>query len=193
MPRKRISTRRDSFRIIAGSWRGRRLQFVPGPGVRPTPDRVRETVFNWLQTTIHGARCLDLFAGSGALGLEALSRGAQSVTFVERAPAVAEGLRAQLSALNADAQVQALDAFAFLSSNTDTFDVVFLDPPFAERRAAEAFQALLASSILSIDARVYVETQADDFDAVLPDGWEFVKRSKAGQVAFGLAAQQSNN
>lgn len=192
-PSRRKPAPRNTFRIIAGEWRGRRLAFQPGPGVRPTPDRVRETLFNWLQPVISGASCLDLFAGSGALGLEALSRGAGKVTFVERSPAVAEGLRTQLARLAATAQVHTLDAFAFLSRNTDTFDIVFLDPPFGKRLIPEAFSKLLTSGTLRPGARVYIEAAPGEIDEALPDGWRFVRQARAGQVAYGLAMGNPDN
>lgn len=193
MPARRKTVPQNTFRIIAGQWRGRRLAFQADAGVRPTPDRVRETLFNWLQPVITGARCLDLFAGSGALGLEALSRGAAAVTFVERSPEVAEGIRSQLAKLGAVAPVNALDAFAFLSRNTDTFDIVFLDPPFGKALAPRACRELLASGALRPDARVYIEAAPDEIEGAVPDGWRMVRQSRAGQVAFGLAMQEPDN
>ncbi len=161
--------------------------------MRPTPDRVRETLFNWLQPIISGARCLDLFAGSGALGLEAMSRGAGSVTFVEQSPEVADGIRAQLVKLAAAAPVHALDAFAFLSRNTDTFDIVFVDPPFGKDLASKAFRELLKCGALRPGGRVYIETEPAEFEGVVPEHWRLLRQSRAGQVAFGLAAQAPDN
>lgn len=192
MPRKtsaRLKTSpRNTFRIIAGEWRGRRLKFQPAAGVRPTPDRVRETLFNWLQPVMGGARCLDLFAGSGALGLEALSRGAREVTFVERSPEVADCIRAQLALLERSAHVHALDAFAFLARNTDTFDIVFLDPPYGTELMSKAFDELVVRNLLRPGARVYVETAPGALEAALPKGWRLLRRARAGQVEYGLAA-----
>lgn len=197
MPRKtpvRLKTvPRNSFRIIGGEWRGRRLNFPPDSGVRPTPDRVRETLFNWLQPVVRNARCLDLFAGSGALGLEALSRGAGGVTFVERSPEVAKSIRAQLTLLGVSAQVFDLDAFAFLSRNTDTFDIVFLDPPFGEDLLPKAFGALLDSDALRTGARVYVEAGRGETEAALPAGWCLARHGNAGRVAYGLAIKDLND
>ena len=120
------------LRIIGGTWRGRRLRFPPQEEIRPTPDRVRETLFNWLGPRVVGARCLDLFAGSGALGLEALSRGAAEVTFVERDGVAVRELRARLTEWGAvGGQVEHTDAVRFLGSTARPFEVVFLDPPFA--------------------------------------------------------------
>ena len=122
---------RNEFRIIAGVWRRRKLKFPPLPGIRPSPDRVRETLFNWLMDRVAGARCLDLFTGSGALGLEALSRGAAEVVFVDRERAALDAVGGHLAALKAQGGtlVQA-DALAWLETPGTTFDIVFLDPPF---------------------------------------------------------------
>ena len=109
---KRSNT--NTLRIIGGEWRSRKLSFIDAEGLRPTPDRIRETLFNWLQGTIHGANCLDLFAGSGVLGLEALSRGACQVTFVEKNKAVANQLKTNLDLLKSDAEVHNQDALAYL-------------------------------------------------------------------------------
>jgi 16S rRNA (guanine966-N2)-methyltransferase len=120
------------LRIIGGTWRGRKLRFPAAAAIRPTPDRVRETLFNWLQAAIPGAHCLDLFAGSGALGLEALSRGAAQVTFVDQDEAAAAALRARLTEWQAHgAEVVRGDALRFLGRPAQACDVVFLDPPFA--------------------------------------------------------------
>src|SRR5580698_4144046 len=122
----------SSVRIIGGTWRGRRIAFPALPGLRPTPDRVRETLFNWLQHSIVDTTCLDLFAGSGALGLEALSRGAKQVIFVEQAEPAARNLREQCQRLGAGtkADLQHMGAARYLASPPRPFDLVFLDPPF---------------------------------------------------------------
>lgn len=181
------SVMRNRFRIIGGEWRGRRLGFSPGTQIRPTPDRVRETLFNWLQTRVIGKRCLDLFAGSGALGLEALSRGAADVTFVERDAASADMIRAHLDLLGANARVECADAFDFLRTNADTFDVVFLDPPFDQALLRPALLALADLGTLSPDAHVYVEAAGGALADSLPPAWTLARESKAGHVAYGLA------
>src|SRR3984885_14894007 len=119
----------NSVRIIAGAWRGRRIHFPDMPGLRPTPDRVRETLFNWLQHSLQGTRCLDLFAGSGALGLEALSRGAAGVVFVEQFPAASRTLQEQLVRLSGDGKgrVMEMGAARFLRTPAKPFDVGFID------------------------------------------------------------------
>src|SRR5258708_23668137 len=130
---------RNSVRIVGGGWRGRRVSFPDIPGLRPTADRVRESLFNWLQHHIAGARCLDLFAGSGALGLEALSRGAKEVVFVEQAVAASRALQEQLIRLGGESkgQVVEMGAARYLRSPPRPFDIVFLDPPFGQGALAE--------------------------------------------------------
>ena len=150
-----------SVRIIGGRWRGRRLPVADMAGLRPTSDRVRETLFNWLASALPGARVLDLFAGSGALGLEALSRGACEAVLVERDAKLAESLRQTVAKLRAEgeAQVVVADALAFLRAPLHgRFDIVFLDPPFAADLWPEAFAAL--PSWLAGAAWLYVESPA---------------------------------
>src|SRR5690606_1934717 len=148
------------LRIVGGRWRGMRIDFPPIEAIRPTPDRVRETLFNWLQPHIVGATCLDLFAGSGALGIEALSRGAEQVTFVDREPRIARHLKATLERLGArGADVKTADARTCLAQPSRRFDIVFLDPPFASNLLAETFERL-ASGWLRPNALIYVECDA---------------------------------
>jgi len=176
---------REEFRIIGGEWRSRRLRFPPLPGIRPSPDRVRETLFNWLRDRIEGARCLDLFAGSGALGLEALSRGAAQVTFVDKERAATEAIRSHLQLLKAqDAEVVQSDAFAWLGGEPKPFELVFLDPPFDADLVPEAC-ARLAEGWLKPGAWVYVEHAAER-EPALPEGWQVLKESRAGRVGFRL-------
>src|SRR5579859_5791749 len=148
---------RNEFRIIAGAWRRRKLAFPPIEGIRPSPDRVRETLFNWLMDHVTGARCLDLFAGSGALGLEALSRGAAEVVFVDRERAALEAIRSHLALLKAEggAPVQA-DALAWLEAPARPFDIVFLDPPF-DADLLPRIAALLERGWLKPAALIYME------------------------------------
>ena len=173
------------LRIIGGEWRRRLVQFDPESGIRPTPDRVRETLFNWLSARIDGARCLDLFAGSGALGLEALSRGAAQVVFVDLSHKVQTDLRRVLRELGGETRAQfyfgaALD---YLVRGGERFDIVFVDPPYRQDLLPRVLQVLPAH--LAAAHRVYLE--AEDLPE-LPEGWKLLKRGKAGQVAFGLAA-----
>ena len=136
------ATQRGSFRIIGGQWRGRRFDFVDDGSVRPSADRVRETLFNWAAPVIREAHCLDLFAGSGALGLEALSRGAASVVFVDKQPAVTRGIAGHLNTLGAEAELHNDDALHYLDNTQDRFDLVFVDPPFRQGLIVDLFKRL---------------------------------------------------
>ena len=173
---------RNRVRIIGGEWRSRLVQFPDAPGLRPTPDRVRETLFNWLGQRLDGLACLDLFAGSGALGFEALSRGARRVVMVERDSATATALRdsaRKLGAVNLD--ILESDAIRFLGLPRERFDVVFVDPPFAENLAPVVLQRLAPH--LAEGARVYAES-AEPID--LPAGWQVLREDRAGAVRFAL-------
>lgn len=177
-----------TLRIIGGRHRGRRLHFAPLPGLRPTPDRVRETLFNWLAPVIEGARCLDLFAGSGALGLEALSRGAAPVVFVDAAPRAVAAIAGHLDTLGAtEGRVVRADALAFLRGPAEAFDVVFLDPPFGQGLLAPCLRLLAGAGWLAPGARVYVEAERELGEVALPPGWHWHREKVAGQVAYRLA------
>jgi 16S rRNA (guanine966-N2)-methyltransferase len=172
-----------SVRIIAGDWRGRRISIPDGTAVRPTPDRVRETVFNWLRDVVVGARCLDLYAGTGALGFECLSRGAAEVWFVERDATLAEALHATARLLGATPHVVRRDALAFLREPPAArFDVVFLDPPYAQ--PLEPLLELLPRW-LAPQASVYVERPRAAGLPGVPEA-EWLKKSYAGAVEYGL-------
>ncbi len=173
----------NRVRIIGGQWRGRVLRFPDVPGLRPTPDRVRETLFNWLGQDLTGQRCLDLFAGSGALGFEAASRGAQRVVLVERSRVAAAALHRSAAELHANScEVLHRNALEFLAAPTERFDVVFLDPPFDDGILAEALDCVHAVS--GPASRVYVE--APDLASVRRPGWRIVKEARAGVVHFAL-------
>jgi 16S rRNA (guanine966-N2)-methyltransferase len=181
------------LRIIAGEWRGRRLRFPAGTTIRPTPDRVRETLFNWLSGRITGVRALDLFAGSGALGLEALSRGAAAATFVDSEARAIEALRERLAEWGArDATLVRADALAWLAgvpggaSRAEPFGLVFLDPPFAAGLLADACQRLEAGGWLAPQAWIYLEAPARDPLPTLPAHWELVRSGAAGEVGYHL-------
>ena len=171
-------------------WRSRVLDIADVPGLRPTAERVRETLFNWLAPRISGARCLDLFAGTGALGLEALSRGAGSVVFVEKSPKAIGTLRRNVRLLDAaGAAIHAGDALQFLRSGpSDPFDVVFLDPPFADDRLAELCRLLDDGGFLAPGARVYLEDDKSRPETPLPAGWQVLKTKTAGNVRYALVA-----
>jgi 16S rRNA (guanine966-N2)-methyltransferase len=180
---------RNSVRIIGGIWRGRRVSFPDTPGLRPTPDRVRETLFNWLQNAIVGARCLDLFAGSGALGLEALSRGAKELVFVEQAVAVSRVLQEQLVRLGGSpkGRVVEMGAARYLRTPGEPFDVLFLDPPFGRDALAEYIPLVDAGNRLKTGALVYLENERAAGVPPLPPHWELLKSKSAGQVGYHLA------
>jgi 16S rRNA (guanine966-N2)-methyltransferase len=180
------------LRIVAGNWRSRLLQIADVPGLRPTSERVRETLFNWLAARIHGARCLDLCAGTGALGIEALSRGAAEVVFVERSDVAFKTLKSNISSLGAtNAEVLNLDARKYLGGSVKRpFDVVFLDPPFAADLYAELCRLLIEQSWLAGDARIYIEMDKDQPEPCVPDGWEVLKNKTAGKVRYMLAATE---
>jgi 16S rRNA (guanine966-N2)-methyltransferase len=184
---------RGEIRIIGGEWRGRKLHFPNVTALRPTPDRVRETLFNWLQFEIAGKRCLDLFAGSGALGLEALSRGAAEVRFVERDPAAAAAIREALSVLGSRfGVVDARDAFAFLAqASPQPFDVVFLDPPYDQGWLPRLCEALQSGGWLAPEARIYLEDAAERGEPALPDGWTLLRSRRAGDVGYHLAKRRA--
>lgn len=187
-PRPRTgSGGQNRLRIIGGQWRGRKVSFPDVEGLRPSPDRVRETLFNWLQPVIEGARCLDLFSGSGALGLEALSRGAAHTVLVDRDPRAVASLREHMVLLHAkDAQLVQADALGFLSRTPEPFDVVFLDPPYRSGLLAPCC-ARLAQGWLAPGARIYLEAEAELDPLPLPPEWTLLRSKRAGQVGYHLA------
>lgn len=178
----------SQIRIIGGQWRSRQLEFPDLPGLRPTPDRVRETLFNWLAPIVPGARCLDLFAGSGALGLEALSRGAAEVVFVEQHPLAARALRENLTRLKAtDAQVEQMEAIAWLRRSGTPFEVVLLDPPFGQGLLEPVCALLETGGWLTATAWVYLEAEASAPPPLLPTRWVWLREKTAGAVTYRLA------
>lgn len=179
---RRNSQLSGRVRIVGGVWRSRLIGVPSRPGLRPTPDRVRETLFNWLGQNLSGLACLDLFAGSGALGFEAASRGAARVVLVEQERAVVETLHASRAALDAtNVEIVAADALAYLAGERGRFDVVFLDPPFRQNVLSAVLPALPPR--LAPSARVYLE-------AALPlpvsAPWHELRRKRAGQVSYQL-------
>lgn len=187
MPTRRRPNPTSQLRIISGQWRGRKLNFEPIEGLRPTGDRVRETLFNWLQFEISGSRCLDLFAGSGALGFEALSRGAQFCQFIELNPSAANILRTNLGVLDCTgAQVACSEAHRWLQqANGQPFDLVFCDPPFGENLWAETIQALAESTCLRPGTWVYIEAPKQHTLAV-PNHWRAHRSKISGSVCASL-------
>ena len=184
------NSRPGRLRIVAGNWRSRLLDIASIPGLRPTPARIRETIFNWLAPRISGARCLDLCAGTGALGLEALSRGAGRCVFVEKSPVAVAALRANIASLAAKAAViHAMDARDYLQQHcNETFDVVFLDPPFAAGLLPELCELLEENHVLGNGARVYIEEDRATPCAAIPQSWQVLKTANAGNVRYSLLA-----
>lgn len=181
----------SQLRIIGGRWRGRKLTFPNVEGLRPTPDRVRETVFNWLQTDIGGARCLDLFAGSGALGFEAASRGAELVTLVESNTQAARQLKNNSQLLTSD-QCQIINKTAqqFIASNSKQYDIVFIDPPYQADLWSEIAKQLVNKSVLVDNALIYIECPSKVDLPELPKQWQLIKDKKAGEVRYCLFANE---
>ena len=179
----------SQLRIVGGEWRGRKLEFLALPGIRPTPDRVRETLFNWLMFHIQNTVCLDLFSGSGALAFEAVSRGARQVTLVDSDPRVCQQLNNELKRFNTDRMtVVAGLSQNFLSDCVRQFDIIFLDPPFDEGLLEETLASIAVSDCVPEQgAYVYIECRADT-NVTLPLGWQLLRKSKAAQVQYMLTA-----
>ena len=181
----------NKLRIIGGVWRSRQIAFDDAPGLRPTPDRVRETLFNWLQADVVNSCCLDLFAGSGALGFEAASRGAKRVVQVESNIGVCRNLRENVVKLAASqVTVVAMAVERFLLESDERFDLVFLDPPFAQNLAIPACRQLEEGGRLSAHAKIYVETERGSDLSDMPPDWRLLKDKVAGDVRFSLFQRQ---
>lgn len=188
-PASRSQNKNDSqLRIIGGHWRGRKLAFTPADGLRPTTDRVRETLFNWLAPSIQDANCLDLFAGSGALGLEALSRGAANCDFVDSSGAAIQQIRTHLETLGATASGSCYTQKAqdFLQSCNRCYDIVFIDPPFGHALAEPTSALLDQQRLLASDGLVYLETETSTAPPHTPPGWILHHDKIAGAVAYRL-------
>ncbi len=183
----------NQVRIIGGNWRGRRLSFPSLPGLRPTPDRVRETLFNWLAPYIAGAHCLDLFAGSGAIGFEALSRGAESVLMLEKALPAVKQIKLNLERLSVTNaliyQSSAPEGMAALPVPKRPFDIVFLDPPFREQWIARCCQWLEDNDWLAKDALIYIEAERELQPLPIPVHWRVLREKIAGQVNYSLVSR----
>jgi len=182
-----------SFRVIGGTWGSRRLSFPSIDGLRPTTDRVKETVFNWLASNIDGARALDLFAGSGSLGFEAMSRGAARLTAIERDRSAAQAIRDNINLLdkqgNANTEVIHADAIEWLKQSLakdSTYDLVFLDPPFRQGLLDECIELLSNNPLLQKGALVYLELEQERNDLTIPAHWTLLKEKVAGQVSYRL-------
>ncbi len=182
-----MSKRTNQIRIIGGQHRGRKLHFPERPGLRPTPDRVRETLFNWLMQKVRGAKCLDLFAGSGALGFEALSRGAKHVTFVDSDKQVITYLKQVLQQFKlTNANVITADASVSLGLSLAPYDIVFLDPPFHKAMIAEVCHWLAIEKIVTQGGLIYIECESTLNLDDLKVEWTLLKQKQAGQVLYSL-------
>lgn len=195
MPRHTTSTR-NVVRIIGGQWRSRKLRFSGIADLRPTPDRVRETLFNWLQPVIVSARCLDVFAGSGALGFEALSRGAAYCLFIDKHPQSITGIQRNMALLKTDAgdtitgdSLQILQRLQEAPADKQ-FNVVFVDPPYAMNCALQCCQLLAEHQWLADEAYIYIESATTIDEKQLPPRWKMHRQQKAGNVHYHLAIKQ---
>ncbi len=176
---------KSTLRIIGGQFRGKKLQFPAIEGLRPTPDRIRETLFNWLMNDIHDAHCLDAFAGSGALGFEAFSRGAGQVTLLEQdATAYGNLLKLATSFHSPKLGVKKIDALEFLRSTSVQFNIIFLDPPFAKNYLPQCLEIIAAADLLMDNGLVYLESPEEV--VTNPSLWEPIKLKRAGRVVYGL-------
>lgn len=178
---------KSKLKIIAGEWRSRQLLFQDTPGLRPTPSRVRETLFNWLQQDVVGSQCLDLYAGSGALGFEAASRGANSVTMVELNAQACRLIKENSVKLSAK-QIKIIqsEVFKFLAGDASPHNVVFLDPPFTKNMAQQTCQWLEDKGWLATDAKIYVEVESQLALDDIPENWLCLKSKKSGEVGYYL-------
>lgn len=189
-------TGRSQLRIIAGRWRGRKLSFLDREGLRPTTDRVRETVFNWLQVDLPGSRCLDLFAGSGALGFEAVSRGAAKAVLVDSDIETVKMLKSNAGLLSAQ-QIDVIhrDAIAYLSNCDQLFDLAFIDPPYRSDIIDQCCALLENEQCLSDHAKIVIECDAQkdlsENAGDLPENWRCLKRKTAGQVGYHLFQREA--
>jgi 16S rRNA (guanine966-N2)-methyltransferase len=185
---------RGSLRIIAGQWKRKTIRFVGPDDLRPTPNAVRETLFNWLAPVIKDASCLDLFSGSGALGFEAASRGAGRVDLVDHDPSVYQQLVYTRDALSANqVHIHCEDALAFLATTANRFNIVFLDPPFRNRFAGRVITALERSGALKPQSLIYLETPKQDSKPNLPETWRLYREKKTGRVAYCLYELDETN
>ena len=180
-----------SLRIIGGKHRGRKVSFADDPGIRPTPNRIRETLFNWLAPHMYDAHCFEPFAGSGILSLEALSRGAGKLTIIDQSSQVIEHIRTQLKIFTSSATDYTLhrgDALAWMQTieGQKPFDIVFLDPPFAADLASKSCQLLKECQLLAAEALVYIETDYPMEAAALPADWSIHRQKKAASVHYCL-------
>lgn len=189
-----VSNKPGKLRIIGGRWRSRILPVIDQEGLRPTPDRIRETLFNWLQAEVSGASCLDLFAGSGALSFEAASRGATTVLMLEKQAAACDVLKKNIQLLKADnLQLQQQDALNWLAQTSGKYDLVFVDPPYNSDLLAQSCLLLEQNNHLADEAYIYLECASNQDLPDLPQNWQIIRGKKAGQVGYYLALRQKQD
>ena len=188
-------THKSSVRIIGGTWRRRKILFPHELGLRPTGDRIRETLFNWLQPNIVDANCLDLFAGSGSLGLEAKSRGCASCTLIEKNKNAITYLRNTIESLGASVDLINDDSLEYLVSTqfNKKFDIAFVDPPFNSKLHESAIQVLEEKHLLNVDAKIYVENDVNAPELLVPKNWSQIRNQVAGQVRSMLYSRSANS
>lgn len=190
--KKANSPASSQIRIIGGQWRGRKLPVLSSPGLRPTTDRVRETLFNWLAGDIADAHCLDCFAGSGALGIEALSRYAASATLLEMTPRVAQQLQNNLQTLKAsNGKVITTNTLSWLQQSGTPHHIVFVDPPFRQDLLATTLRLLEEKHWLTANALIYVESEVEGGLPPVPENWHLYREKVAGQVAYRLYQREA--
>ena len=185
----------QAVRIIGGNWRSRKVSFAEHAEIRPTPARVRETLFNWLQYHVAGARCLELYAGSGILSLEALSRGAQQVTLVEKSGLVCHHLRETYAAFATDPSTfechnKTAREFLEQSAADSPYDLIFLDPPFGLGELQDLLPRLVDKQLVADEALVYIESEFAVTQSLIPTGWEIHRQKRAGSVHYCLCRQR---
>ena len=188
-PQKQTSKAMGEVRVIAGLWRGRKLPVLNAEGLRPTTDRVKETLFNWLMMDVANARCLDCFSGSGSLGIEALSRQAQAVIFLEKFANAAQQLKKNLASLKTDkGTVINTDTLAYLAqkNNDNPFDIIFIDPPFHHQFVPQILPLLQQNNWLAENALIYVETEKNHPPLPLAENWQIIKEKSSGMVTSRL-------
>ena len=183
---------KGSFRIIAGKYKGRKFEFIPSDDLRPTPDRHRETLFNWLGQILGNKKCLDLFAGTGSLGLESLSRGADKVTFVEKNSHHLNKIKKYVESLKADEDVFIIkkDVLTWLDETTQDFDLIFVDPPFYRQLAEKVLLKIKTNALLSNFGKVYLEVEKELDLNFLVKGWDIIKKTKSGEKQYLLIKEK---
>ncbi|MBE65243.1 MAG: 16S rRNA (guanine(966)-N(2))-methyltransferase RsmD [Gammaproteobacteria bacterium] len=182
-------SKENSVRIISGKYKSRKITFPSQSEVRPTGNRIRESLFNWIQLEITNSRCLDLFAGSGALGIEALSRGAAIATFIESNREAAFYIKKNLKnlgAINSDLIIAEATSWLKCSKDIDPFDIVFLDPPFKANLMFDCFQLLESNNMIADNGSIYIETETEFKEEILPESWRLSHKNQAGKVFYYL-------